>query len=59
MHIMIRKTAAKETADIRGIVFRLVIFAGLLFAISVILDGCTIKKYDEQRAAEVELITNQ
>jgi hypothetical protein len=37
---MIKNIHAKEAPDIRGIVFRIVVFLLLLIAICVILEGC-------------------
>jgi hypothetical protein len=38
---MIKNTITKEAPDARGIVFRLILFMVLLFAIGIILEGCT------------------
>lgn len=40
---MVKNTTTKEATDVRGILFRLIVFVGLLIVISIILEGCTMK----------------
>ncbi len=43
---MVKNTTTKEATDVRGILFRLIVFVGLLIVISIILEGCTMSPTD-------------